>query len=477
MYRLKLLLVFLLCHQLVISQDKKDISWIENNLRDHVIIEGQDKSYTIDERMKEYNVPGASIAIIRNGEIVFAKGYGIANQMTGTTVNAHTLFQAGSISKPIAALAVIKLVEEGKLDLDEDVNLYLKSWKIPENEFTETEKVTLRRLLTHTAGINVHGFPGYPLGDKVPSTEDVLNGKGNTNQIKVVNTPGESWQYSGGGYTIIQQVISDVSGMELSDYMEKNILPEIGMTESTFKYALNDSMKSIVSAAYDKKGKIYKEQWRNYPETAAAGLWTTPSDLAQYCFYIQRINTGTIDGIFSKEMIDQVLSPGKNNWGLGVSLQGEGDSLRFGHGGKNAGFTNDLMAFAFKEDAVIIMTNGDNGNVLISDITRAVSTYYEWNLNNYIYAKPIELSKKELKKYTGHYELKMGNRTAQIVAKIKRRQIVLSSKQLPGDLRLTPISENRFVDLNRGQRIEFNSNESQKITHFIVNEQMKAIKI
>lgn len=476
MQQLILLFVFLITQFSVFSQTERNISWIENNLREHVIIEGQEKSFSIDERMKMLHVPGASIAIIKDGEIVFAKGYGIANESTGTMVNTHTLFQAGSISKPIASLAVLKLVQDGKLDLDEDVNSYLKNWKLPETEFTKTEKVTLRRILNHTAGLNAHGFPGYSAGDDIPTTIEILNGEGNTKKIESIKVPGESWKYSGGGYTIMQQVVNDVTGMSLIEYMEKYILPEIGMTESTFKYDLDDSTKAKVSAAYRENGKIYKGEWLSYPETAAAGLWTTPTDLAKYCRYMQQLNSKEIDGIFSKDIIDQVFSPGLNNWGLGLSLSGEGDSLCFEHSGKNAGFTNDFKAFTNSGDGIIVMTNGDNGFDLIRDIFRAVSTFYDWNFNKYIYAKPIELSKAELTPFTGEYELPMGQKIALIVAKVKKSKVVLSSKQLPGKVVLTAISENEFIDLNTGMRVNFMSDEAQKVTHFILNEQMKATR-
>lgn len=193
-----------------------DLNAIENGLLPTIKIKGDSLiTYNIIDRMEHYKVPGVSIAIVENGKIKWAKGYGIANTETGSKVNINTVFQAGSISKPVAALAALKLVENGNLDLDTNVNLYLTDWKIPENKFTKVEKVTLRRLLTHTAGMTVHGFPGYQQTDTFPSITQVLEGLGNTTKIFVDTIPGNLWRYSGGGYTVMEKVVEDVSGMPL----------------------------------------------------------------------------------------------------------------------------------------------------------------------------------------------------------------------------------------------------------------------
>ena len=191
-----------------------EIQAIENGLLPGIRIKGDTlKAFNISERMEHYKVPGVSIAVVENGKIKWGKGYGIANTDNGLEVDINTIFQAGSISKPLAALSALKLVEEGILDLDRDVNEYLKDWQIPDNEFTKDKKVTLRRLLTHTAGITVHGFPGYQQTDTFPSVTQVLNGKGNTPKIFVDTIPGSIWRYSGGGYTVMEKMVEDISGL------------------------------------------------------------------------------------------------------------------------------------------------------------------------------------------------------------------------------------------------------------------------
>ncbi|MBN1821194.1 MAG: beta-lactamase family protein, partial [Prolixibacteraceae bacterium] len=296
-------------------------------------------------RMEHYKVPGMSIAVVKDGKIVWTEGFGIANTETGSKVDTNTLFQAGSISKPLAALAALKLVEEGKVNLDEDVNTYLKTWKLPDNKYTSEQKVTLRLLLTHSAGITVHGFPGYRQDEKFPTINEVLDGKGNTDKIRVNKIPGTEWRYSGGGYTIMEKLVEDVSGMPLEEYMAKFILKPMGMNNSTYEQPLPQDLYSQASAAYDQKGELIKGWWHNYPEQAAAGLWTTPTDLAKYCIEIQEILAGKKKGVLKKEMVEDMLTKHLNNWGLGVSLTGDGESLIFQHGGKNAGFTNSFKAY------------------------------------------------------------------------------------------------------------------------------------
>lgn len=334
--------------------------------------------FNILQLMKYYDVPGVSIAVVDNGKLDWAKGYGIANTDTGYKVGNETLFQAGSISKPIAALAALQLASEGKVQLYSNINKYLKNWKIEENEFTASEKVTLERLLTHTAGATVHGFPGYRQKDSFPTIEAVLNGKGNTDQIRVDAIPGSNWRYSGGGYTVMEKMIEDVSGLPLEDYMRKHVLEPMNMDNSTYSQPLPEVWHSTASAAYNNQGQIVDGLWHNYPEQAAAGLWTTPTDLAKYCIEIQEILSGKKQGVVSKKMVELMLIKHENNWGLGISLDGEGDDLKFGHGGKNEGFTNNLVAFAHKGRAVIIMTNGDNGGKLIGEVQKSIFEHYKW---------------------------------------------------------------------------------------------------
>jgi CubicO group peptidase (beta-lactamase class C family) len=461
----------------VSSQEKKDISWIENNLSILIQIEGETpKTFSILQRMEEYKIPGVSIAIVKDGELAYAKGFGIAKSDTGTEVNTHTLFQAASLSKPFSTLAVLKMVEEGLLDLDTDVNTYLTSWEIPENKFTQVKKVTLRRILSHTAGINVHGFPGYSTTDKFPSTTDVLNGYGNTPAIIVDTFPGSIHRYSGGAFTIMQLIVKDVSGMDLSEFMEKKIFPEIGMNESTFQQPLNGDKIALASGAHDYQGKLYEGGWHNYPEIAAAGLWTTPSDIAKFCIHIQNILNGKIEGVLKKEMVEQMLTRQINNVGLGFGLKNEGDSLIFGHDGVNAGFNALMLAFAYKGDAIIIMSNGDNGNTLIDELLTVVSTFYNWNIKRYKTVKTISYNKKELLKFAGKYTYETNGKTSYVKAKIKEGQITLYVPKRP-PIRLLPITDLEFIDPEDKIFYNFALNEKGEVINFTWNKKSTLVKV
>ena len=222
----------------------------------------------------------------------WAWGYGhLTNDQTSAAIDEHTLFQAGSISKPIAAFGALILVQQGKISLDADVNLYLKRWKVPENELTKTEKVTLRRLLSHTAGTSVHGFPGYSVQAAIPNIVDILEGKKplvNTDPVRVIVKPGTVMQHPGGGTTIVQLLIEDVTGEHFDVWMQNNVLKPLGMSESTFAQPLLPSY--ALHAAYGHHhGKVVEGKWHLYPEMAAAGLWTTPKDLAQFIISFKRL--------------------------------------------------------------------------------------------------------------------------------------------------------------------------------------------
>lgn len=459
-WSLLLITIFLSCKTDPKNDDSlADISTIENGLLTRIQIKGKTpKTFNILDRMKHHKVPGVSIAVVIDGNIAWVKGYGDANTDKGTKVDNNTLFQAGSISKPVAALAALKLVEQGKLDLDTDINEYLKNWKIPHSKFTETEKVTLRRLLTHTAGMTVHGFPGYKQKDTFPIIETVLNGKGNTAKIFVDTIPGSIWRYSGGGYTVMEKAVEDVSGLTLEDYMIKNILMPLEMNNSTYDQPLLKSMHSNASAAYDSNGEIIEGYWHNYPEQAAAGLWTTPTDLAKYCIEIQNILSGKNDGILSKDMVEQMLTKDKNDWGLGPSLRWEKDSLIFGHGGKNAGFTNDMMAFAHQGNAVIVMTNADNGGRLIGEILRSVSAHYGWNTYKTKEVEVIETASEDLEKFKGKYLLDFkvdGIGDYFIDISVKEGKLYVMDPNNNDTNLLTPQKDLKFIDLDKGDSVQF----------------------
>ncbi|MEP7324854.1 MAG: serine hydrolase domain-containing protein [Gemmatimonadota bacterium] len=334
----------------------------------------------IKAQMARRQVNGLSLAIIQDGKIAVARGYGVTDRTTRAPVTPNTLFQAGSISKPVAAMGALHLVEAGRLVLDEDVNTRLKSWKLPENAFTVTEKVTLRRILSHSGGLTVHGFPGYDVNQPRPTLVQVLNGTrpANTDSIRVDTTPGTIWRYSGGGFTIMQQLVIDVTGKPFPLYMQETVLGPIGMSNSSYDQPQPPARAARTANGYYTDRTPVRGRWHVYPEMAAAGLWTTASDLARFVIEVQETLAGHGHGVISPAMARQYLTVQKDDYGLGIGLAGTGPALRFSHGGRDEGFDAWMEGTAESGQGVVIMINGnDNANV-VDRIARYVAAAYHW---------------------------------------------------------------------------------------------------
>ena len=278
--------------------------------------------FNLKQLMEALNVPGLSVAVIDDFKIAWTKTYGVTEAGTSTSVTANTLFQAGSISKPVAATGALYLVEHGKLSLDENVNQELKTWKVPDNEFTATQKVTLRRLLDHSAGLTVHGFPGYAIGEPLPTLVQIFNGEkpANTAPIRVDFVPGTKSRYSGGGITIEQQLILNATGKSFPQFMHETVLAPIGMTNSTYQQPLPPALAALAASGTRADGKVLPGKWHIYPEMAAAGLWTTPTDLAKFAIEIALSKNGKSNRALSETMTRQMLTPQIDDVGLGFFL-------------------------------------------------------------------------------------------------------------------------------------------------------------
>ncbi|HKV78934.1 MAG TPA: serine hydrolase [Candidatus Sulfotelmatobacter sp.] len=334
---------------------------------------------SLPELMKTFNVPGLSIAVIENYKIVDARAYGVIAPGSSTPVTTKTLFQAGSISKPVAAAGALSLVEQGKLSLDENVNNKLTTWKVPENEFTQTEKVTLRRLMSHTAGLTVHGFPGYDVDAPVPSIVQVLNGEkpANTDPIRVDIVPGTKSRYSGGGVTIEQLMMMDVTGKQFPALMRALVLDKIGMTDSSYEQPLPAARAAMTAGGAYADGKPVHGKWHVYPEMAAAGLWTTPTDLAKFAIEIALSKQGKANHILSQKMTQEMLTPVKDEVGLGLFMEKDNPG-QFGHNGADEGFQALLTMNADTGNGVALMADSDNGISVMNYVLRRVAKEYAW---------------------------------------------------------------------------------------------------
>jgi CubicO group peptidase (beta-lactamase class C family) len=336
--------------------------------------------YSLTERMAHYKVPALSMAFVDNGRVTWSRAYGMSDVATGTRATVSTLFQAASISKPLSALAVLRLVQDGRLELDEDVNLKLKGWKVPESDFTKVEKVTLRRLLTHSAGTTVSGFPGYESTVAVPSTLQVLNGEkpANTAPIRVDVEPGRMMRYSGGGFTIMQLLVGEITRRPFPQAMRELVLDPAGMTASTYDQPLPTAMRPRATLAYQRSGEPVKGGPHTYPEMAAAGLWTTPSELAKVALDLEAGFEGQPSKVLTTAMVKQMLTHQRDGYGLGIAVNGEGSALRIGHGGANAGYRCQWVQYPNRRQGVIMMTNSDAGGEVMSELLRAISAEYGW---------------------------------------------------------------------------------------------------
>ena len=332
----------------------------------------------VPDRMAHYRVPGLSLACIHNGTVEWTRAFGVA-RVGGEPVSPETLFQASSISMPVTAVAALRLVEQGKLNLDVDVNQYLSSWKVPTNRFTENKKVTLRELLSHTAGATIHGFEGYAAGQKVPTLVQVLSGESpaNSSPVTVDFEPGTKFRYAGGNYVIIQQILVDVTGEPFPELMRELVLGPLHMMRSTFQQPVPEKQQPLVATPYDTDGNPIEGGPHIYPEMAVAGLWTTPSDLALFALAIQDALAGKPGAILSSSTAHEMLLPVRGFYALGFAIAGHGSNRYFSHPGVNAGFVAFLFGYE-KGDGVVLMTDGQNTKTLGLDIIYALSKRYGW---------------------------------------------------------------------------------------------------
>ena len=337
---------------------------------------------TIAARMRRYEVPGLGVAVVHGGEIAWTKSYGVAAVASGRPVTERTLFQAASISKPVAAVAALRLVETGKLDLDADVNETLRSWQIPANAGWQPH-VSLRHLLGHGGGLTVHGFAGYRSGTALPSLRQILDGEApaNSDPVRVDILPGTRFRYSGGGYCVLQQLIEDVTGEGFADVLRRLVFDPAGMMDSTFAQPLPPERQGDAAEGHIVGGGAVPGGWQIHPELAAAGLWTTPVDLARFTIALQRAYAGESTEMLSQAMAALLLTPRQTGSGIighGFFLDGNGPTARFSHGGSNLGFNCLLVAHREGGFGAVVMNNGELGADLNGEVIRAIGHDDGW---------------------------------------------------------------------------------------------------
>jgi CubicO group peptidase (beta-lactamase class C family) len=354
---------------------------VEDDLR-VIDARGEDtpQRHSIAERMKALGVPGLSVAVFDGGTIIWSRGYGVRDRAAADPVDERTLFQAASISKPVTSAALFRMIEDGRLALDEDVNLRLRSWKLPDSEFTRTDKVTPRRIVSHMAGLTVHGFGGYAAGAPLPTVPQILDGlpPANSPPVRVTAPPGARERYSGGGFTVLQLLMQDVAERPFGDLVNDLVLRPLNMTRSTFVQPLPPQLAEGAATGYQADGTPIAGRFHVYPELAAAGLWTTPSDLARFMLAIGRSYRGEAGSFLQRDTATLMLTKIPDAGGLGFGLSGEGRAHRYRHNGGNAGFTCYAVAFTAAGRGVVLMTNSDGGDGLMREFARAIAREYGW---------------------------------------------------------------------------------------------------
>jgi CubicO group peptidase (beta-lactamase class C family) len=395
------------------AQNKKYSEVIEakiNQVENHLAgwVQTQDESYwTLAERMKMYNINGVSIAVVHNYQIEWARGYGFADVSEKRPVTGKTLFQAASISKSLNGVGVLKLVQDKKLDLNTDINNYLVSWKFPYDEKAGGKKITVANLLSHTAGLTIHGFPGYEKGVSLPTIQQVLDGNkpANTEAVRSTAEPGSGFSYSGGGVTISQLIVTNVTKQPYDRFMKMNVLDPLGMKGSTFAQPPSKSYAKLLATGYKTDGSEVPGKYHIYPEQAAAGLWTNPNDLCKYIIETQKSYKGESSRVLTPEMTKLRLTPVMMDAALGVFVSNKGTSTYFMHNGGNEGFSCQYVGCLESGEGMVIMTNSDNGS-LLEEVVNSVAVVYKWNN----YYKPeikhyVNVADEILDKYVGKYEL------------------------------------------------------------------------
>jgi len=364
------------------KNESANIRRVENGI---IPIDGSGKdsgsTQSILARMHKLKIPGLSIAVFDKGRIIWTRGYGYRNLASKQKVDANTVFQAASLSKPLTSVAMFNLAERQMIQPDQDINQQLHSWKVPDNAFTKEHKVTPEGIVCHMAGFNVHGFAGYRHRDTIPTLLQILNGEkpANSPPIRVVEVPGIKESYSGGGFEVLQQLLQEVTAKSFPTLMNDLVIGPAGMHRSAFSLRIPAALAGNFAAGYLADGSEVPDGYDIYPEQAAAGLWTTPSDLVHFLLNLDNVYLGRSPGLLKQATVKYMLTKVPNGGGSGFGVDHDGTAdLDFRHSGGNLGYTCYEVCFAESGKGVVIMTNSDNGAQLMHELIRDIARVYGW---------------------------------------------------------------------------------------------------
>lgn len=422
--------------------------------------------FTLEERMVHHKVPGVSIALLEDHEVAWTLTLGMRDVESGLPVDAKTVFQAGSISKPVFATALMAYRQDEGLDLDADINTLLKRWQLPEHEWQESQPVTLRRLLSHSAGTTVHGFRGYADGEDRPDLVAVLEGNepSNSGPIRVDIEPGSRFRYSGGGTTLAQMAFEDQSTLSLTDAADQYVFAPLGMTRSTYSQPLWSDLVENSATPYRGTGDPVEGGAHTYIAGAAAGLWTTPSDLMRLAGAMQHAYQGKANDWLEQSTAREMLTIQHEPVGIGFFLSSPEETPAFSHGGANAGFMANFYAHSEAGTGIAIMTNSDNGGVLIREIMIRVSEVYGWDAASPVVKTLVALTHAELDEYVGIYAFDDEEDLKAIITR-DGDELVANVAQFVVDQHFMPEGSDVFFSLE-GAVVQFDRDENGKVNAF-----------
>jgi len=431
----------------------QDRQAVVSGLMPAVLFAGEpEPRWSLVERMRRYRVPGVGIAVIDHGVIVWRGAYGLRNG--SSKVTPHTVFQAASISKPLAATVALLLVQDHRLDLDAGVNAQLHAWQLPSSGGFTPDGVTLRRLLSHNAGIGVHGFPGYAAGTALPDERQILDGlpPANSPPIRLVQAPGSGYRYSGGGYQIAQRLMENVTGRPFADLAEHVLLGPLHLRRTAYAANLPPQFAADVATGHDYDGHPVPGGWHRYPELAAAALWSTPDDLARYLAALMHAWQGHADGPLTPALAHQMLTPAIEGMGLGLGVHGEGAARLVDQAGSTVGYRTYLIGFPARGQGAVIMTNGDGGGDLIRELCRSLARVYHWPGFDARHETLVYLTPAALGALAGDYRMRDYGFTLTLTP---HGQKLVGTTPRGSRYTFRPVAPRRFVAVEDGAELVF----------------------
>ncbi len=438
------------------GEETTRIERVENGLLPPILLHGQEtQRMSLRERLEHYQVQGLSVAIIDDFELAWAKGYGVVLAGGKEAVTTDTLFQAGSISKPVAALVALRVVATGRVALEDPVNDHLTSWQLPDSPAGGPEPVRLHHLLTHSAGLEPHTFPPAPSGKKSPPLVELLGPV-----VKRVEPPGLRFGYSNPAYGLLEQLLIDATGQPFAQLARREVFAPLGMGGSNFAAVLPPPLFARAAHGHDGDGAPIDGKGTIVP-AALGGLWTTPADLCRFLLGVFQANRSRVD-FLPRQLAAGMVTRQFEDRGFGTEIDGAGEALRIHHGGGLPGFSAFFVGYPVTGQGAVVMNNsGRRGWRMMHEILRSVAVEYGWP--DYVHERQlVAMSPETFAAYAGNYEFEVNGMKMRIYAK--------GGRFYRGTYEMLPVSETLFVVPKAGDELEFIRDSTGRVTGFVYGQ-------